>query len=503
LYSSAEVLYLDDPRDSASKVVIRRTRMLMFKALMSGEVDASYIYRLARDRIPSALRACHSEEQILPQLHRFLITVHSEAMEAGWYSLARDLKNLYTGKKVLLVRFAASLHVRSARSIGSEIQRSAGALSVVTARIRTATMIPPVGVYAEGLNCMYGSRVSASCQKKNYIQFTLARMKGRVNGGDSAAGYSYMPIARMFEGRHVMILGCGYGSGAAVALVSGAIQVSGLDLWDDIQVANSLREDLVPPAVKIVSMESKFVRVGVDPKHRGDATKADIVDLLLPYFGQGTVVVVDIPLRRESDLPNVIANIAELGPAVRTAVRFVGLCEELDVVYLSLLLCYPDCMVIPVCIAAGSAEVWLIFTISRPMPSVGVMLEKPGTWEDHSPGPVDLSILGGGREYLESAIYGPYAGLALADLESGVVEFSELLVESIGDLDHRFTYNQFTEVLHAYCCAAVLGSDAPGALVERSIKEGSITIVLRGKYKSIIVTDSLRRLFTHTVSRLL
>jgi hypothetical protein len=213
--------------------------------------------------------------------------------------------------------------------------------------------------------------------------------------------------------------------------------------------------------------------------------------------------VIDIPLKNDIDLYKIIMNLVQCSPSIETLLRFSGLLEELDVVFLTLQLNYTTVKVYPITIAYGSCEVWLHFIVKHPLRACGVYIETPGTWADYHPIYPDLSYLGGGKEYLLSVVLGPYQDFLTENIEDGITELSTFLEASVGDLDHRFTYSQFTELLHAFICRSVLMSDEPEHMIMTIINNKGINITLHLRNTFIALSDQLRRRLTHTLSRLL
>lgn len=341
---------------------------------------------------------------------------------------------------------------------------------------------------------MHSLSLAPELNEANYRMFHIRRMVGRLYGRESNAGYSYAGIASLAINRVSLIIGCGYGSGAAVLLEAGALHVIGLDYLQDLKTEEILKGNVIPPAVKNLGFDSKFTRVEVSKEMTGDIYVPSTADALRNYSSSGTLCFIDIRVREREKVLMILRNLQRFSETAEILWRFIGLDIEVKGILSSL--AASGCLIgmYIVCSGLGWAEVWFHLQLSEKTTFVGgTLISMPEIIERWTKR-YDLSFLGGGKSFIEQMILGPYQGLSYDEIETNTVVLSEALRASIGSLDHRFTYDQFTAVLQANLYCQVRMSESPVSTLDNYIRDGFMELTILGskvKMKGSLRLDSI------------
>jgi hypothetical protein len=278
-----------------------------------------------------------------------------------------------------------------------------------------------------------------------------------------------------------LLVGCGYGSGAAVMLVSGCTHVVGLDYLDDLKPEELMRGNTVPPAVSSLGLSGSFTRVDVSSDMRGDILNPDTAEVLRSYTSTGTLVVLDIRVKLRDEVMIALTNLRRFAENAEIIWRFIGTVSDIQNIAstFSASGCLKD--IYRVFRDAEWCEVWIHIVFSERTHLVGVSSSSPVSLPSGGERFPDLRILGGGRGIINAMAMGPYLGLSYDEIEANTIVLADALRASVGGLDHRFSYDQFTAVLHANLYAQIQGLKDPLAEILRLIHTGEMRTTVAGR----------------------
>jgi hypothetical protein len=148
------------------------------------------------------------------------------------------------------------------------------------------------------------------------------------------------------------------------------------------------------------------------------------------------------------------------------------------------------------------AEVWLHLLLPSHLDWKRVRQTGHLDMEEGGPALANLWMLGGGREFLTATFMGPYRGLGVGDLELSLRTWSSLMTGAIGEKDHRFTYGQWTELLHSWIAYTIMSSSHILDVLEELISLDCLDVNIGETNVTVSMTLRLRRILTRLIPRL-
>lgn len=501
LYTTPLVLFGDELAWDSINALTSQFKVIVVQSVMLGQLKPSVAFGLVRKNLSLGLNESRTEAGKIANLYRVVANLGTWAQQEGVPGLTDRFQALLEGREVLrfpiscpeVLRMARSLHrpARNEPTILTNPER--GSIDLVLTNWSTIGEAPVLAA-----EC-WRTRPDAT----EWDLFSRDRLVGRVYGGDSAAGYSYVSLAPWVKGEEVFLVGCGAGSGAAVTLLSGATHVVGLDLYHDLDPEALLTNHTTPPLLRKMGLNHKFSRAPVTSRLTGDIMQSVTSDLIQQCVGNGAVYILDIPLLSRDTVLKAFATLSLAEAATRVAVRVLGSHQKLlDILgYCASI----DQAVRFVVVYWGlrGGEAWMIFTIRKALPKRQSTVEITTIPVFAPTDDLFLSSLGGGPEYLLEALYGPYSQMRREDTQT-VLSATELLVgASVGELEHRFTYTQFTDLLSAVVIHDCHHDPDWSQRVEDILRLDMTTVTIANHEARLSVTPKLRRLLSHTLPRLM
>lgn len=485
LYKSPEILFPDDGANNTVYLISRRLKLILLQSVLLGELPPASVRVLTRMVALQPITGA-AEDDIKAEKLSVASSVLLEWAET------RELRALASQVRALVSGRLVQRHKRSSQEI---IRLARAARLDRVPRVVTTTVLSEQVFPRFGMLDLSGVTVIAEEWRRPFRQmcnlddfeetnkrlFGVQRLRGRLFGAESNAGYSYSGIAHLTRGRITLVIGCGHGGGAAVLLAAGCTHVIGLDYYDDLDPVEVIRGNLVPPSIYRSGLSHLFTRVDVNLEETGNIFHSRTAQLLRRYSGEGTLIVVDIRIQNEAEYLSLFSTLRSFLSAADVLLRFIGSLATFDVVVATLTASKILTEVRHVFHSCGHCEVWMVIRYSEASHMCGGHLDGEVRWPPVTPDYPDLSFLGGGHDYLEQMVMGPYYGLPSDEIFSNAVILDHALEASIGGTDHRFSYQQFTDVLHAYAYREAITADDPWSVVENFAKTGVMSVELRGR----------------------
>jgi len=501
LFTSPSALYADDFGGDSLTELISVVQEGVYRSVISGECPIDLAYTTLRRDLPRQLRLEVTEDAQLPILERSVLALELWARDQHMPILRKDLHRVLHGEKVLRAEVPATEAVREARRFPGPLNtsREPGDLSFPPFPNISLTVME--GITPDSGQALQSPSWLVDIQKQVLDEFAIARLCGRIYGRDSSAGYSYTGICDLVLGKTIVHVGVGYGSGSAVLLASGCEGIIGMDLVADLQELSLMAGNTTPPALSYTCLGNKFTRFSPPPGTSGSIFDHSTIVELRKYVGASCTWVVDIPLTSRVDVLSLFASLNSFSRVYTAAIRILsthsrfidiarsigvgGAISEVRVVYSS----------------EELVEGWLVINSTA-----GVFPSRYKTaWTYQTvaltPGLPDLSFLGGGIDYLRSTMIGLYLPEATSDLHDVYLRTCAMLSSSVGDLEHRFTYNQWTGMLHSLVCLVCLRADDPQVLLRWILSRDLVVLKLGDTRIPVNLTTRLRRILTRTLPR--
>lgn len=503
VYTESIVMFFDEPRGEGERSVLSTLRSIFTQCLLLGELDPLPVYQILRRNVTASLAGFKDEIQRLGRFYTLISNLAEWAWSCHFLNLHSRLTTLLQGRDIKILQIPCAEALRMARSVKVRDDRQPGVTHIhsplpllMDSRARMFALGP------EG-PLLTLPRWITYHHSQAYELFSARRLSGRVYGVDSTTGYSYSVISSLCEQKVVVMIGCGAGSGAAVALLKGCSMVIGLDLLGDMDEQESFSGPIIPVAVQAVNLGHKFVRFETDDRVTGDIRRSSTGARLKTYVGNGALYVIDIPLNTRADIYDTLNTIClvELSPVI--LIRFLGTKAETYELGALLFAWGGELEVYPVYHADEFCEIWLKTKLKGTPPGVG----RSVSWIDFACMPVldhaCIQKLGGGREQVCSNLYGPYSSLNSGDMGISAETLLRMVGASVGSLDHRYTYHQWTSLLHALAARKIEQSDHWLSDIQDYLDEGEIQVTVGERTIRVNSSERLTRLLTRTLPRLM
>jgi hypothetical protein len=502
-HTSLEVLFADEFQGIVPRVIVSYLHRGLFASYQRGELGERDMYLISSKFIPSLLRHDRTPRGKVGTLQMGCVQLVRWAHQTGIRSLQKCLNRLLDSRAILFSPKSAVAALRQARVyVRPELYWTPGSNGeLAICRDSRCDWRPLLGDQLPGLLPDYHWCVRHN--RNTYDLYSAFRIWGRLYGFSSSVGYSYWPITQMCRGKIVCLIGCGYGSGAAVLLELGAAHVYGLDLTMDLSSKYSLDIPPYPPAIARRADRHRFSRIDPDQVGTGDFRDLDVVSLIRTGLAPGSVWVIDIPITDRQSMLSVLRNIGAVGYQILFALRWIGTTILLSDIVSTLGASGWLKSLFEISRKWGYVEAWVVFT---PTPTgqltASYPLQIPSTSILRSPR-ISMDFLGGGTEYLERTVLRFIYDVT--PKSESIIESSYwgLIEESIGELEHRYSYTQWTDLLHAFVSLAILSSPVPFMSIARILECDIITLSIHKRSIEVAVTPHLRRLITRDIPRLL
>lgn len=503
VYTDPEVIFLDDYPTSASRAVLRRLKVMTYQAMILGEISPTSAYRIIRHNLPMVYRAEVTELGRLDALYRFIAGTLGWCIATNRVTLSEHLSSLLAGRSVMRYESSAPEVVRLSRSF-TVLERLDNEYNLFQAdETRDSIRVIRVETPPTRQQPLGGPMWNSPHNKIEYDMFNAHRLLGREYGKDSSAGYSYLAIAHLTNKQVVVNVGCGYGSGAAVLLRTGSSHVYGLDLWEDLDDQSYLDGPPLPAAVVETSTGSRFTRIEVSPEMSGDIHAYPTIEAIRSYVGIGGVFVVDIPLTTRDDVLSLYHSLSLFSGLTRTLVRWIGLSSQMVDLVACLVGSCVDVSLYHIYGYNGYSEVWIRSDIPRGLKLLGFRGSLMADLPNFSFTPYDLSWLGGGKDYLSTILYSAAALTEGEELELSMESAGMLVASAMGEYEHRFSYRQWTNILHSWILYQIHTDPNPLEAVALLITSDTHTVEISGVEILAQVGPALIRLATRLLPRLL
>jgi len=503
LYTEPTVVFGDEKDGAILQEALSSVVLAYHRSMLLGEVQLQGAYIVIRQKIPRELRGLTSEQESISRLAVLVgrILLWAESNQAP--ALVTSMSSLIRGRLLLRSQMPVREAIRMARSYPAPAGWNHPPISMVCPLFPAVSEHWGVSHFEAMTRELTSSSWSPSELSKGIDLFSFDRLKSREFGRESSAGYSYAGISRLCNNSVVANIGCGYGSGAAVLLAGGASMVLGVDLDIDLNNHSILTGELTPPAISFTGLSDQFLRYPPGHPGGGDFTSFSVIKKIRELVGESAILVIDIPLYSRDDVLRVLASVSSYAPKVRWIIRLIKPISAVMELHMGLVISGVECHVRNVFATDTLSECWLIgesrgSLIPRPVRCTQSVLfaQVPVTQ-------YDLSSLGGGTEYIWNTILSPSGITTPEQAEEYLRRTSHLLAASVGDHEHRFTYNQWTEVLASLVLQQVAEDKDPRSTVQAILEQDTWKFVWGDFSLDVVVTLTLRRKLTRLLPRVL
>jgi hypothetical protein len=500
-----EIFFSDDRVGTASTLLTRKLLLLCYASMCIGEITALDGYSIARRTLPANLRLLRTEEAKVNALYRVFVALSVWARTRGAGILCDGLETLIEGRLIRRCNVPGVEVLRLARLILPPELVSPESISEVAS---ADGQLPVEAIFLNNRDPREKTpALSEACwrleeDKRDIDLFSMRRMVGREYGFESSAGYSYLGLTSIFSKRTVINVGCGFGSGASVMLMSGASMVFGSDLDSDLDIRTVMNGGEDPPAIRHLRLGAKFQRIAFEHGSGGDVTRLAFMADIRRYVGAGALFVVDVPLSERTNTINTLQVLSSYGPNTEVLIRIIMSQSRASSLVEWIANSSNVITFRPVVRHDRFVEGWIHSKLSGRMKDK----LKPTDWDRIPQYNSDYTgageWMGGGKEYIMRTLYGPLYGSPTDYIALNVQRASLLVSASIGQEAHRFSYSQWTEILHIWMCSGIVSSNYPLQLIEEVLDLDVVRADIAGISIDVRIGTQLRRTLTRVLSRI-
>jgi hypothetical protein len=476
-------LFQDDEKSSSISTVIAALELILASSAFCGEISPTLMYKIARVNLVNARRVKAGSETSITEVNRETLLLLEWATDSGKIRMKEMLLRLLAGSTVRLSSMTLAEHLRLVRT---------------NSRILVTAPTPPpsagVSPFKVPLIKRCGPVYSFLLGDKEsplYREFSIHSRVGRYYGVETAAVYTYEPVRFLFDGRQVVILGCGLGGCAAVASCGNATSVIGHDRLEDITGLCLTGTDEVPAAVTRVGGSSRFYRSRCGYQtDKGDiynkATWDDLTDITVA----DPLLVVDIPMRYNTDIHRIVHRATEAYGKVRLMVRVRAIAPRMRKLITEIVSAATVEYVVLTCKYQQWEECLIVFTSSYPYSPVDCGSSETKI-EYSVASPVNMAHYGGGKHTIMLEIS---QGLDIDDEdlipESFVLD--EMITATSKRFEHRFSYSQWSDILLLLLYRDLSSRPNPVKALSDSLSRDTVVISRHNNY-AFSWTPALRR----------
>lgn len=503
LYESPIVMFYDDPEGEAWRSLAHVYKRSCLQAAAVGEIPMSTAYILVRRNLTASVMGKRTDLGRSQRMARLIGNSLTWAKDHTLPQLTSTLSQLSKGLSVVMTQCALSEALRLARRLSPTEPRSLP-FDAPCLGFPAPYEFQVLGeVRKEPGDLPNHDRWQKDWNRHAYDLWTIGRLKGRKYGLESSVGYSYVPLISKVQDKGFVSVGCGHGAGAAVLLVGGANMCYGLDLKEDITPEARMTGQHTPLHIRRLHLESCFLRLGWSLGWDGDITDRQAVRHLTASLSGGLIWICDVPLHSLSALQGMMWTIRTVDPCAQVFVRVLGSSQKVIDTCTYGFSVSSSVTWIPVHQSDGFCEGWVEFVCAPQSIRPGrQVFESPGE-DQETYCPEELSFLGGGSSFILEMATGGLGSCSEEELEVSVGQIESMVSAATGELQHRFTYSQWTDVIGALIALRVIRDKEPVNLIEEILAADVVTVLVKGRTVPKAVDHGLRRLLTRVVSRYL
>jgi len=503
LYSYPTFLFSDEPSGILVREIVNSLRIHLVGQYYFHGLPWSHAMRISNQILPQMMRREFDQSGKLNALYRFHHLLANWSESSNYFGMSHYLKQVIHGVRFFQYMMPAVEVIRSARGV-TNVARLILETKIYTNAPELHSVYRPedwrVCVNGRALAC---PEWDAQVDSVSWDCFAASRLQGRSKGGDSSVGYSYTYLIPSVSNRVCVVVGCGLGGGPAVLLAAGCPCIIGLDLGADLSESYDLDIPVYPPCIAPLEGRSRFTRLPPGPLAQGDIRHQETIREIKRNCSTGGVLIVDIPLHSRDDVLTLFQSVARLWQVTDTWIRWIGPISCFEELCAALSFSYNTQGSGIVHCHNGLCEAWIHVLLTLPVfitPCTRIQVnpvDAVATKLAH-----DL-VPGGGIEYLESLIFGPYAPLNTDGAEMELEEIWKMVDQSIGPFDHRFSYDQWSYALSAYVCYLIINSPTPLDSIESLMYEDVIEVKIGAHLIPVSITKDRKRLLSRVLPRII
>jgi len=503
LYTQPICLFFDELDGASWSTIAHVIRRTCLRHVLSGELELQQAYALIRKNLTVAIMGKTTELDRIVRMSHYTVNVANWAERHALYGLRDDLMALHRGRAVVLFQTSAGEALRVARRLQPVSLQTVDPVLIAP----DLAMIRRYKIDKDSIRST-SAPLSAPEWKirpatRDWDHFSACRLRGRQYGGDSAAGYSFYPLVPSLEGREFLMVGAGHGGGPAVLLACGSTHCYGLDLISDLDPHNLMNQAPIPSSIQYMHLSDRFTRIVPTYGWDGNVASPLAIPSLKQWLGRSLDWVIDIPLTSVDTLRGLMRTMKECIPNGSYHIRVLGSQGKIRDLGGFLLSESAELHWVPVYVEECGIEGWFSGQLLAGERQAGAPLADLYLGNSFDFTSVDMSFLGGGKEEILSSCTTGLSSRSEGELWTACRQLESMVGASVGELEHRFTYSQWTRVLESLICIKIYYLPDGWDLLLSILDYESVSFDVVETRVTKAVDRSLLRLLTRMLARAL
>jgi len=509
-YSHRSVaLFTSSAGRATSDVLLTCILVDLYLWRLRGDLSEKTVNNLIRKQIIPYIRKTHSENDRVTTLFRMIMNMHAIFLRRHKYTVCEVLDQYRLGRRVKAYKMTVLDLLKSFRKVVFPIDAQIVVYKQPDLRLPTTAPKPRIYTRLEWSSLQPGVR-ELNDQSRSGLELlreVFLRNRKRYSYAVGTSLYYWMTFAPLIPtSEAVIVIGSGYGSAARVALDLGCPSVAGLDLRTSIPMKAHRFIAYKPLLIRASEHQERYLQMPESYTTSGNWLEESVVARSLLYDTGRSTLIIDIEAGRHRYGLELLIHVFPRKRHGRILMRLFLSHDELIAVSCDLKASGVEFFEFDEGKIETSARLFLIYkwrskllvtglprgdTIASPVPLL------PASSQD-----VNLThrALALSDALLNVVSAGP--DQSLADMQE---EIDQMIIDSFGNYDSRFSYREWTRYLHARVCVEwiqLTEGQAWDKIVEWA-ESRTITLRVRGRQLTVKADQPLLRHLASYGSRIL
>lgn len=433
LFTDAEVLFSSDSPACMSHALLGVLCRASYRLYLTGEVSYRVSAALTGQTILPAVRGLTTEEdrclaldRVTPLLEEWC-RIRGLPIGEGQFGLiarGRMISSIPAGAAECLRGIRHSLLSRHPTRVAFRL------------RVSRAFDAPIVGLSRPLLSAV---RSEPTVSDTVRALTTFSRYRGRVFGADYPSVYEWDRARAAFRERNVVIIGSGNGVAAAVASVSGATSVLGLDLRATFPT-RALTSPFIPPAVRLFGNPLLYHQMEESYTTSGDWTDTEVASKVIDGIASDSLLVIDIQGTMYDNSLSLVMLAHAAGWRGECLIRIAGPRSYTRQVVGDAIIS----KMMPTCVVIHDGELFEVLALKVSLKTISLRMADTADVKISSGVPSDMSLYPGDRNYVVRSLTLGTSIETRNSLRDLYREAKERVIGMIGEYDARPTYSSWT-----------------------------------------------------------
>lgn len=446
-------LFTSSAARSTSELILTALLSDLYIWRINGSLQASEVNALIAKQVIPQLRQLKSEEDRVQVLFRVIGNMIAIFKKSKHYHEMQILQKYISGSRIKAYKITIADFLRSFRgwpgSYALHVVKKKQPVLKLGPQHPTPRQFPTV----HWSTTKVGTRTLREEVRDQLaiLQDVFQRNRGRYIYSTGTSLYYWLAYSSLFPTtKAVIVIGSGFGAVSRVCLDAGVPAVYGLDLRSSIPIKAHRFTSYRPPLVNSSEYESRYTQLPESYTTSGDWTDLNVVSRVLLYDGGRDTVVIDIEAGKKRYGLELLRHIISIKSQGLIFLRLFLSLDELHLLYTDLKASGVECHVFD---DGGMRVTSRLFVLYKWSKTLVVASEVKVESIAEPTLLVDTSLLPADADHRAIAVSDALFNVVTCDINSSLcdleLELDQMIVESYGSYDSRFSYDTWTRFLQA------------------------------------------------------